>query len=116
VEIQSSLLRFMLQSRSKQTLMATVKWIFIGILIAWVILCSAVSVLTFWRGLSWMRMEQRVEQTKADLISKKMEGEFGAPERGLLAVAYALARGKGIGVDGVPFDKLAPPRKCPGGF
>lgn len=104
----------MLQSRSKQTLMATAKWIFIGILIAWVSLCSAVSVLTFWRRLSWMRMEQRVEQTKADPLSKKMEGEFGAPERERLAKAYALARGKGIGVDGEPFDGLVPLKECPG--
>jgi hypothetical protein len=103
VEIQSTLLSFVLQSRFKQTLISTVKWIFVGILIAWIILCSAVSVLNLWRGFSWMRMEQRVEQTKAYQFSQTVKGGFEAPERELLAKAHAWARGKGIGVDGVPF-------------
>jgi hypothetical protein len=51
MEIQSIFINGLFQWRFKQVLTATVKWIFIGILIVWIIFCLAVSLLTFLAGL-----------------------------------------------------------------
>jgi hypothetical protein len=49
-QIQGDVASGPLQPRFKQTAAAAVQWIVTGILIAWVVLCLAVSILTFLAG------------------------------------------------------------------
>lgn len=48
---QSLIVDYKLLERSRQALVTTAKWVATAILIAWVIFCLAVSILTFLAGL-----------------------------------------------------------------
>jgi len=50
MDMQSLIADCKLQERSRQALVTTAKWVAIAILIAWVIFCLAVSILTFLAG------------------------------------------------------------------
>jgi len=51
MDMQRLIADYKLQERSRQALVTAAKWVATAILIAWVIFCLAVSILTFLAGL-----------------------------------------------------------------